>query len=59
MAARLRRGVEVHDTLAVLAGYGSVAAVATTIVIIMLVVVSIYMRLMMRVSAHRDDVSIM
>ncbi len=35
------------------------SAVATTLVIIMLVVVSIYMRLMMRVSAHRDDVSIM
>merc|ERR1719313_2459831 len=32
MSARLRRGVEVHDTLAVLAGYGSVAAVATTLV---------------------------
>jgi spermidine/putrescine transport system permease protein len=30
------------------------AAVATTLVIIMLVIVSIYMRLMMRVSAHRD-----
>jgi spermidine/putrescine transport system permease protein len=35
------------------------AAVATTLVIIMLVIVSIYMRLMMRVSAHREDVSIM
>jgi spermidine/putrescine transport system permease protein len=35
------------------------SAVATTLVIIMLVVVSIYMRLMMRASAHRDDISLM
>lgn len=36
--------------------YGS--AVATTLVVIMLVTVSLYMRLMMRTSARRDDVSL-
>lgn len=35
------------------------SAVATTLVIIMLVVVSIYMRFMMRASAQRSDVAIM
>jgi len=35
------------------------SAVATSLVIIMLVVVTVYMRLMMRASAHRDDVSIL
>ena len=37
--------------------YGS--AVAATLVIVMLVVVSIYMRLMMRASAQREDVSLL
>ena len=37
--------------------YGS--AVAATLVIIMLIVVSIYMRLMMRASAQREDVSLL
>ena len=37
--------------------YGS--AVAATLVIIMLVVVSLYMRLMMRASAQREDVSLL
>ena len=37
--------------------YGS--AVATSLVIVMLVVVTIYMRLMKRASAQRDDVSLL
>jgi spermidine/putrescine transport system permease protein len=36
--------------------YGS--AVATALVVIMLIVVTVYMRLMKRVAAHRDDVSL-
>lgn len=35
------------------------SAVATTLVIVMLIVVTLYMRLMMRASAQRDDVSIL